>query len=360
MNSKDSLTKRERIERTFAFEPVDRVAVHDFIYNRDVHALYADGGQGDMHQTVRAALDLWRPMDAISSIGSGEGFEAEYDGEWTSWVKRRPFEDTAGLKEYIARDIDHIRKRTAAFDGAQARDAHRSALLGHIHGVGDDTVMMELDNTPLRDCLWRAGIELFSFLLHEDPDVIRDWLDAYLDHQLLVTDALADRELSPVVLVANEICSSAAPLLGPEMLDRFLFADIAPITEAWHRHGVKTIMEIQGNSRDLVPHFIANGADGFYAIEAIANMDIVELKNQYPQSIWIGGVDGANLMTFDTAEQVADEVRREIVETDALNTGGLVIASSSEINPPIPSENFKAMVDAAWCLRNRQSAAGDP
>ena len=41
----------------------------------------------------------------------------------------------------------------------------RRKLLGHIESVGDDTVMMELDHTPLRDCLWRAGIELFSMLV---------------------------------------------------------------------------------------------------------------------------------------------------------------------------------------------------
>jgi hypothetical protein len=36
---------------------------------------------------------------------------------------------------------------------------------------------------------------------------------------------------------------------------------------------------------------------------------------------------------------------RQIRETDALR-GGVFIASSSEINPPIPMENYRAMVEA--------------
>ena len=61
---------------------------------------------------------------------------------------------------------------------------------------------------------------------------------------------------------------------------------------------------------------------------------IVQLKNLYPQSIWACGVDGANLMTFGTPQQVADEVLRQINQTNALPQGGLFIGSSSEINPP--------------------------
>ncbi|NQT92206.1 MAG: hypothetical protein HQ559_05545, partial [Lentisphaerae bacterium] len=281
-----------------------------------------------------------------------DGFESASTEEWTSWVSRRPFDDTAGLKEFILRDIGRIQEGTAGLDPGQAREDHRRELLTHIEGVGDDTVMMELDNAPLRDCLWRAGIELFSYLACEDPDSIRDWLDAYLDHQLHMIDALADRELSPVVMVANEIASSKAPLLGPDMLDTFLYPDFQKITDAWHRHGVKVLSEVQGNSREMIPRFIEAGADGFYAIEAIGGMDIVEMKNRYPESIWVGGVDGANLMTFGTPGEVEAEVLREIEQTNALQTGGLFIGSSSEINPPIPPENFKAMVDTAQSVRN--------
>ena len=81
-------------------------------------------------------------------------------------------------------------------------------------------------------------------------------------------------------------------------------------------------------------------------------MDIVELKNQYPKVIWSGGVDGVDLMERGTPEQVAQTVRRQITQTDALQTGGMFIATSSEINPPIQPENFRAMVEAVGETRN--------
>jgi Uroporphyrinogen decarboxylase (URO-D) len=81
-------------------------------------------------------------------------------------------------------------------------------------------------------------------------------------------------------------------------------------------------------------------------------MDIVELKNTWPHKVWAGGVDGVDLMERGTPQQVKAQVRRQIVETDALNMGGMFVASSSEINPPIPPENFTAMIEAvAECVR---------
>jgi uroporphyrinogen-III decarboxylase len=81
-------------------------------------------------------------------------------------------------------------------------------------------------------------------------------------------------------------------------------------------------------------------------------MEIVGLKRDWPGMVWSGGVDGVDLMERGTPDQVRAEVRRHILETRALETGGMFIASSSEINPPIPPENFRAMVEAVGELRN--------
>ena len=60
-----------------------------------------------------------------------------------------------------------------------------------------------------------------------------------------------------------------------------------------------------------------------------------------------------------TPEQVRAEVTRHILETDALNTGGMFVASSSEINPLIPPENFRAMVEAVGAIANATCGRGE-
>ena len=69
-------------------------------------------------------------------------------------------------------------------------------------------------------------------------------------------------------------------------------------------------------------------------------MDIDELKNEYPGHTWSGGIDSVYLMEGGTPEMVAAKVKRQIIETDVLNTGGMIVATSSEINSLINASNF--------------------
>ena len=81
-------------------------------------------------------------------------------------------------------------------------------------------------------------------------------------------------------------------------------------------------------------------------------MDVVELKATYPEMVWLGGLDGIELMERGTQQQVKEEVHRQIRETNVLQTGGMFLATSAEINPPVRPENFRAMVEAAGEIQN--------
>ena len=103
------------------------------------------------------------------------------------------------------------------------------------------------------------------------------------------------------------------------------------------------------------PHFELIGFGWLVVFGGILFVTLLagaELAQEWPQMVWMGGVNGVDALEFGTPEDVRREVHRDIRETDALNRGGLFIASSSEINPPIPAENFKAMIDAVCELTN--------
>jgi hypothetical protein len=49
---------------------------------------------------------------------------------------------------------------------------------------------------------------------------------------------------------------------------------------------------------------------------------------------------------------VKDQVIEHITKTNALQTGGMFIATSSEINPPIKLENYLSMIQTTAALTN--------
>ncbi len=163
---------------------------------------------------------------------------------------------------------------------------------------------------------------------------------------------MADPALSPVILLPEDFSTKQGPIFPDDFLDRYHYPYVKKISRAWHDSGIKVIYHSDGNYKKAVPDLLECGVDGFYCLEPNCSMDIIELKASWPEAVWMGGVDGVDLMENGTPEAVREEVLRHIRETGALHTGGMFVASSSEINPPIPPENFNAMVDAVGELRN--------
>lgn len=155
-----------------------------------------------------------------------------------------------------------------------------------------------------------------------------------------------------MALIAVDFATKQGPIFPPPFLSEFHYPNIKRLAEAWHEHGVKALYHSAGNWKKVIPELIACGVDGFYCLEPNCGMDIVEFKNTWPEMVWAGGMDGVDLMERGAPEQVKAEVHRHIRETNALATGGMFVASSSEINPPIPPENFRAMLEAVGEMRN--------
>ena len=276
----------------------------------------------------------------------------QYDN-WTRWFVSRPFEDVRGARDWLRERIENLRESgwdvaTARWAfGASAVPAHEyRGFMRNQQSLVGETIVINFRGTGL--CyLWSAmGLEIFSFFYHDYPEVLTNYLEIATEHEVKRIHAVADRELSPVFIIPEDVSSKTGPIFSPSFLEQFHYPYMTRLVQAWHDHDVNVLYHTDGNYHALIPDLIKCGFDGFYCLEPAAGMDIIELKNTWPEMVWAGGVDGVDLMERGTPEQVGAEVRRQIIETNALRTGGMFVASSSEINPPIKPENFQAMVEA--------------
>jgi hypothetical protein len=379
--SADKLSKRERVEKTLNLQSVDRVAIHEQLsYNPQVISLYTgksirgfDYTYEDICFVIRQTLDACFPPVAplgTSQVTNSDGFVIQQDN-WHSGIVSRPFHGVAGAREFLLRKTDELRRvgrqavygfppgvepgtrsGPAAFDPEQERDRYRS-YMQRLQDLIGETVIIDFSlTTGFCDCWSQVGLDTFICLYDEAPQVVSDYIEAYTDSEIRRLHAIADPSLSPVVLLPEDFASKQAPIFNPAFLRKELFPRVRRMTEAWHSHGLKVIFHSDGNFKPVIPDLVDCGVDGFYCLEPAVGMDIVELKKTWPKFVWAGGIDGINLMEGGTPDQVRREVHRVIVETDALHCGGIFIDTSSEINPPIKPENFKAMINAVGEYRN--------
>jgi hypothetical protein len=353
------MSKRERVTATLAHQSVDRCALLEQLsYNPRVIADWTGTAITGFAYTVdeicaviRQTCDLVMPPSAprgIERVTTPDGFVIQHDN-WTGWHVSRPFDDAEGARDWLLARTATI--RSAPFDAAQAREGYRQYMLDLQAKIGD-TVILNFSWTGFCHPFDSMGLEIFTFFQLEYPEVLKAYMDASVAAEVRRVHAVADPTLSPVILIPEDFATKQGPIFPPDFLHAYHYPYIRQVADAWHEHGMTALYHSDGNWKKVIPDLIACGVDGFYCLEPNCGMDIVELKNAWPEMVWAGGVDGVDLLERGTPEGVKTEVRRHIRETKALETGGMFVASSSEINPPIPPENFRAMVETVWVERS--------
>jgi len=230
---RDVFSKRERIERTLNSLPIDRVAIHDHILNPGVISLYTDKritdfnySFDDVSEATRKTMDMCR-FPAIprgtDRVAMEDGFIMQMDN-WTEWFVKRPFNDVKSLREYYLRSIEKM--ETVKFNPEKEREDYREKFLVIQKLVGD-TVIMDVSMVGLDPGWTRAGIELFTFLYYEEPEVISQWVRVFNETEIKRVHAVADRELSPVILVAADIATKQGTIFSPEFLRKEHFPGLA-------------------------------------------------------------------------------------------------------------------------------------
>lgn len=357
----DVLSKRERVERALNHLPVDRVPLHEQLsYNPKVIAHYTqkqiNGFEYDVRDigaAVKASLDcafvLCEPQGE-GIVTTEDGFQYRADN-WTRWHLSRPFSDEEGASEWLRGRIVKLKEELEHFNETEERKKCRKYMLDMQELVGE-TVLMNLWCDGFCEIYDKMGLEIFSYFIYEYEELFAEYMELKGNLEVKRAEAMADYELSPVVLIAEDFCSNTGPIFSPELLRKYHYPWIKKLVEAGHRHGLKVIYHTDGKFKSVIPELMECGVDGFYCLERSCDMHIEVLAREYPQMVWMGGVDGVYTMEYGSPEKTDMEVKQIIEQTQALEKGGIFIDSSSEINPSIPLESYLAMVNATDKYRN--------
>ena len=358
----DVLSKRERVERTLNFQPVDRVAIHEQVsYNPRVVEYYTgkpiDGfnfTKEDIGVVVRKTLDATFPM----FTPYGRGMEYKTDGfvykldDWTKWLVKRPFSDEEGAREWLKKEIRLVQDSLRNFDADKERALYHSYMMEQQDLAGETVVIDWSIMTRFCEIYDKMGLEIFTYFYYEYPEVMKEFVSLSTEYSVKKVLAAGDNSLSPVVLIAEDFCTMNGPIFQPEILNEIHYPYLKMLTDAWHEKGLKVIYHTDGNFKKVIPNLMACNVDGFYCLERRCGMHIEQLKAEYPQMIWAGGLDGIDTLEFGTPEDVRQAALDIIRDTNAIYDGGIFLDSSSEINPPVPLDNYIAMIHAADEVRN--------
>ena len=360
-----SMTRRERVERTLAFQETDRMPLYDLMRNDAAFAHFS----GERLPTLSADPETVRELNRIAgkavgafldmtrSVGFGpveerdvtDGFgfvmhQAPY--EKTSWIVTRPFRDEEGgiafLRQWIANTCEATRRITDDPKGHRER-YHRSFLETQAR-IGDTVNLLAQHGLGLDDVRHRLGLELFSYIEADEPGVISEALEAMTERNIAECHAIADASLSPVVLTYGDIAYKNRLIHSPEYLRREFFPRLKRLNDAWHAHGLKCLFHSDGYLMEVMEDLIEAGIDGLNPVETVAGMDLKEVRETYGNRVFIaGGIDMSQLLSNGTPDEVREVCRQAV--RDAYP--GYFMGSTTEADNSCRLENLLAMYEVA-------------
>jgi uroporphyrinogen decarboxylase len=172
-------------------------------------------------------------------------------------------------------------------------------------------------------------------------------LELKLDYWQTALAELGD--LVDIVTYADDYGTQTSQLISPDMFRRLVKPRVTVLFQAFAKLAphAKRFFHSDGNVRPLIPDFLEMGVDILNPIHIRAkDMQPAALKRDFGRDLvfWGGGVDTQGILPNGTAEEVKDDVRRNI---EALAPGGgYVFNTIHNIQADVPTENIIAMLEA--------------
>lgn len=346
-----TMTKRERVDAALNLQPTDRPPIYDIIVHDELIRHVAGGvpaaTEGWWRHRMKATavlVDMTRMVAARprspGEVVDEDGFVHYREDFWIGGgIRRRPFTDVEGAKEWLGRQVEKLRE---PFDV----DAFRASFLQSWEdtraALGDDTVVLHEYGTGLDTVRYKLGWEFFSYLSVDEPALLSEYLERSTDRTIRRIHAVADRQRSPCALPYGDIAAKRMLLHSPQWLRREFFPRVERICRALHEHEVKCLFHSDGDLMPVMEDLAAIDVDGINPIETVAGMDLGELKRSYGDRFFLaGGIDISRLLSSGTNE----EVRRVVRDSIDVASPGYFPGSTTEMDNSARLDNALVMFE---------------
>lgn len=352
--------------RTFKHGNIDRLAIYDKIHNVELIEHVTGKKLTRKNAEDVTCMALGRLCDMVRHVAIpyrvDEDIQTDEEGfvyriSWyTKEIIQRPFKNEEEACELVKRDIEKLKV-------CIEKEQYCPELSWHLQLFGEDQVYPEdlnnefrrikekMDGTimvapeffdgigPLSN---RYDYTYFVYLLYDNPELMGELLDTYIDYQLFRIDSF-DSSLTPVALISTAIAGTSGLMYSPDFIRREYFPRMQVLHQKLKESGYNVIVESDGDNRLIFDDFVRAGIEAYTPLERISHMNIEKIKKQYPRLVLCQEIDSTHLLPFGTREEVVTEVKNIIALAEKY--GGIFIGSCGDIHPQVKLENALAMYE---------------
>ncbi|KLU59071.1 methylcobalamin:coenzyme M methyltransferase [Peptococcaceae bacterium CEB3] len=266
-------------------------------------------------------------VDAASrTIVNEWGIVRRYNEQIVSVPLEGPIKEAADLKTYRAPD-PYDERRYSQLKSLLKRFKGKKLVGMHLH---------DSFNYPA----YLRGMEQLFMDLILDPDLVRGLVRISVEHNI----AIAERAIelgADFIILGDDYGSSTSTLVSPQHFREFFIPGLQEVVSAVKAKGAFCLKHCCGNINGILDDMVATGLDGLHPLDPSAGMDMVAVKQRYPNLTVMGGINCAEPLTDYSAAELR-AMARDVIERTAPG-GHFILASSNSIHSQVKLENFLAM-----------------
>lgn len=348
------MTPRQRVLKTFRFEPTDRPAydlMEGTVWPELMEHFQARHGLRTDEEVLEfLGTDFrWGFMrDAAAQAGGRQGEKPRQDATYTFAVAHGPLADATSVAEVQAHAWPDPAARIAP-DFAEMRRRWPDHALAFAGGW--------------RPLFWGAcdlfGVEEALIKLMTAPAVFEAAVRRQHEHymEILRRGLAAAEGYADICWLGDDFASQQSMMLSPAHWRRFIKPYLAEQVRLARERGLLVLFHSCGAVRPVLGDLIDIGVNGLLVFQTrAAGMDAESIARDFGgRLVFYGGVDVQQLLSFGTVDEVRAEVQSNV--RAFARCGGYVVANSHHCVATIRGELIETMCAAARECGSRD--AGD-
>lgn len=363
------LTSKERVARTLARQPVDRIPMYDSFWEeteRDFVTQINDPRlTANIHDEREAGGDkvtLWEYLDFdIMQVAWPDQrlrmVEPTVIEESDEWVLQRDGNDALlrwwkhkmGTPEHVGFGIDTPEKWAKVKPLLQpTRDRIRWDIFRprYERAKRDDRFICYAGVEMIESIKDVLGHEAMLLNMIKRPEWIHDVFDTYTEF-LIGMFQLAEAEgmVCDGAFIYGDTAYKNGPFMSPRHFREFSFPCYKRFFDEFHKRDMPVIFHSDGDIRKILDGLIEAGVDTINPLEARAGMDVRELAPQFGDRLgFCGNIDVTVLMTNDR-DKIREELHSKLKA--AMPYNGYIYHSDHSIPPGVTLETYRWLLDEA-------------
>ena len=268
------------------------------------------------------------------------------------WVRRRDVAADSAALPHAQRDWVNARSAVVAsradferFRWPRPQDVDYRDIEAAVRVAPEGLGIVGRVSGVLENAMFTLGFEGMSYLLADDPELVRDTADAVGALILNIVETMASMEGVGAIFFGEDMGFKTASMLSPAAMREYVFPWHRRIVAAAHARGKPIMLHSCGNLRALMDDILAAGWDAKHSFEDVIQ-PITEAKALYGDRIAVlGGID-MDLLGRGSEADVRARVRQ--VLRACAPGGGFALGSGNTVANYVPLANYLAMLDECW------------